>query len=189
MKNNGFTLIEIIISLAIVSVLALMTTALVTTSLKNYRIKYQSVILEEKASAVMRDFEQNIRAANLIESASDNEIVYYRFYNASDVSATKVRYFKEGDQFKVGVTDPEGSKPNITYPDSSEKIRLVVGDVVNHNPIFVYYDGSGNSVDGQYDIPNIMMIGITIELDKDSAPPNKVIQSTAVNLRNMKKNL
>lgn len=189
-NKKGFTIIEMVVTTGIIAILAALTSSLVVSSLKNYRTKNQSVQAEEKVAAVMREFEQNIRAASSIESISDTQITYYRFFDGTSVFPKRVRYFMDGSQFKVGITDYSGTAPNITYSSENEKIELVIPDVVNGDTILKYYNGNNAEVMDYNNVPAVTMVGITIELDRDSnSPPAKVTATTKVNLRNMKKNL
>lgn len=189
-QKNGFTVIEMVVVSGILAILAVLTSTMIVSSLKNYRIKNQSVQTEEKVAAVMREFEQKVRAANRIELVSANEFIYYRFFDSNSTSPTKVRYFMDGNQFKVGLTKPVGSEPNITYPPEVEEIDLVIGDVVNSDSLFKFFNGSNVEVTDYQNIPAMTMIQITIELDKNGdAPPAKISGTTKVSLRNMKRNL
>lgn len=189
-NKNGFSLIELIIVLGLLSILSVLMASFVSQSLKNYRLKNQSIKMEEKAATVMREFEQNTRAAKQLVSVSSNELVYYRFFDSESTSPDQIHYFIEGTSFKVGITEPVGVEPNVTYPAANEVIDLIVEDVINADEIFKYYNGGGEEVTSFTDLTPITEVELTIELDKNtSKPPAMVTDITRVMLRNSKRNL
>lgn len=189
-KGSGFTIIEMIVVISLISIITLLVVSMLVTSLKTYRTKKQVVDAQEKVAAVMREFEQTTRAADELISVGQNELSFYRFYDLTSVSPTKVRYFIDGNQFKVGLTQPEGIPPSITYPSSGEKIDLIIPDVINSAEIFNYYNGNGDILTGTIDSTNVKMIRLTISLDKNGdLPPGPTTETTEVMLRNMKNNL
>lgn len=189
-RKNGFTLVEILIALGLFSIITVALSSFLSRSLWSYRIKKQDSELQEKAAHVMREFEQMTRAGNKVILAEANELKFYRFFDLESASPTQVRYFKEGNEFKIGVTEPLGTEPNITYPQSAERIDLIVGDVTNLDSIFMYYDGTGTELESPIDTTKIRMIELEITLDQNpNIPPEAVTEITRVTLRNMKDNL
>lgn len=186
----GFSLIEAIVVVGLISILAVLVSTFLSKSLSIYRIKRQSVDLEEKAAVVMRDFEKETRAASQIQTAEADELFYYRYFDLTSPSPSKVHYFMDGNQFKIGITSPVGVEPNITYPSQNEVIKLIVGNVTNTGSIFHYYTDSGQELTGTIDPAAVKMVELNISLDMDpNSPPAPITESTKVNLRNMKTNL
>jgi len=189
-QKKGFSLVELVVVIGLVSILSLVVMTMLTRGFSAYRIKKQSVELEEKAAAVMREFEQTTRAATEIETATDNTIAFYRFYDLTSPSPDRVRYFMENTTFKVGITHPYGVEPDITYPAENETIEMIIENVTNPELIFTFYDSAGAEIETITDISSVKMIGLTISLDKDpNNPPNPITETTKVMLRNMKNNL
>lgn len=187
--KKAFTIVEMIVVLGLLSVLTVIMSQFIARSLKTYRSAHQNVELQEKTAQVLREFEFSARAATEITTASPNELTFYRYYDISTSSSpTKVRYFVDGNVFKVGRSLPVGTFPNVTYPN--ETIDLLVEDLVNSDQIFHYYDNQGQELNQPVIIPNITMVGLEFTLDKDpNQPPSAITEITKVNLRNMKKNL
>lgn len=188
--KKGFTLIEMIVVIGLISLMTLLIASMLSQSVKNYRIKRQSVDLEEKSAHVLREFEQTTRAATKILTANTSELSFYRFANLTDVSPVKVRYFMSGTQFEIGVTQPFGTPPNVAYPSANEAVTLIIPNVTNGSSLFEYFDGNNVKIINLSDLSIIKMIGLTISLDMNTAKtPVPVVSSTKVNLRNMKNNL
>ncbi|MCL5410268.1 MAG: type II secretion system GspH family protein [Patescibacteria group bacterium] len=189
-NKKAFSLIEMVVTIALVSMITVIVTAFLSESIKSYRMKRQSVKLEENAAQVMREFEISTRAANEIIRASNNELVFLRYFDLTSASPTQVRYFIDGNTFKIGMTQPVGSEPNVTYPSENEVIDLIIKDVVNTDLLFKYYDGSNLELAMPVNITDIRMVGLSISLDKNgNLPPAPITETTIVSLRNMKDNL
>lgn len=189
-KKRGFTLIEMVTAIALFSMLALILSAFLSQSIKSYRIKRQSVDLQEKSAHVMREFEQTARAASTVVNASETEFRFYRFFDLTSPYPKQVRYFLDGNKFKIGETDPVGTAPNITYPSQNEVITLIIEDVVNTDVLFKYYNGADDALSDPVNKVSVRMVELTISLDQNpGAPPEPIVESTKVELRNMKDNL
>lgn len=189
-KYRGFSLVEMLVALAIFSAISLILATFLSQSLKSYRIRKEESEEQQKASHIMREFEKTTRASTKILTANQNELKFYRYFDLNSSSPTQIRYFIDGNQFKIGQTEPVGVEPNITYPQSSENIHLIVEDVENPNLIFEYYDGEKVTLTAPIDITKIRLIKLTISLDQDiNKPPAAITETTEVSLRNLKDNL
>jgi prepilin-type N-terminal cleavage/methylation domain-containing protein len=188
--KKGFTLIEMVTVIALISILTVIVSVFLSQSVKAYRIKSQTADLEEKSAHVMREFEQTGRAASAVLTASETEFKFYRFFDLTSTYPTQVRYFLDGNKFKIGLTQPEGVAPNITYPAGSEKITLIIENVVNTDVLFKYYNGNGDLLTDPVNVVSVRMVELSISLDQNpGVPPEPVVESTKINLRNMKDNL
>jgi prepilin-type N-terminal cleavage/methylation domain-containing protein len=189
-KYRGFSLVEMLVALAIFSAISLILATFLSQSLKSYRIRSEESEEQEKASHIMREFEKMTRAGTRVIVANQNELKFYRYFDLTSSSPTQIRYFIDGNQFKIGQTEPVGVEPNISYPLSAETIHLIVEDVENPNMIFEYFDGEKNSLALPIDTTKIRLIKLTISLDQDTnKPPAAVTETTEVSLRNLKDNL
>lgn len=189
-NKKGFSLIEMIVAVSLISALSLVLASFLVQSMKNYRLKKQSVELQEKAAHVTRDFEWQVRAADELLEADASELKFYRFFDLTSTSPTQVRFFSEGSQFKIGLTEPVGVEPNVTYPANNENIDLIVDNLVNSNSLFKYYDGNAQELTMPVNLANVRMVGLVFSLDRDTnLPPLPITESTKVMLRNMKDNL
>jgi prepilin-type N-terminal cleavage/methylation domain-containing protein len=189
-NKKAFSLIEMVVVVALVSMITIVVATFLSESIKTYRIKRQSVDLEEKAAHVMREFEITTRAASEITKADGNELIFLRYFDLTSVSPTQVRYFMDGSQFKIGLTQPSGTEPNIVYPAENETIDLLISDIVNADLLFTYFDGSNAELNYPINITNLKMISLSISLDKNgNLPPASITETTKVSLRNMKDNL
>ena len=181
--KKAFTLIEMVVVTALVMIIAALVSVFLTRSLASYRISRQSVLLEENAAGAMRTFERGARAAIEIQSADSSEFSFLRYTDLVSEAPVKVRYF-------VGITEPSGSFPIITYPTENESIDLIIDNITNTTTIFKYFDGANIELTDSFNIASVRMVELTISLDKNGElPPAPITQVTKISLRNMKNNL
>ncbi|OQA03005.1 MAG: hypothetical protein BWY68_00861 [bacterium ADurb.Bin400] len=147
-------------------------------------------MLQEQAARVMREFELSTRAATELVTANPGELEFYRYYDLTSVSPTKVRYFMNGGTFLVGKTKPVGVPPGVIYPPENEEVDFLIENVVNGSSIFNYYDDNNSELTSPFNISSVKMVRLTISLDRNpDALPNMITETTVINLRNMKRNL
>jgi type II secretory pathway pseudopilin PulG len=189
-RKLGMTLVEVVVAMGLVSLLTLAMTSMLTRGLAAYRSGQQTITSQERAARVMREFEYSARAATEIITANPSELAFYRFYDGTAAYPKKVRYFIDGNSFKVGKTEPQGTAPNITYPADAETIDFLVEDLTNTTTIFTYYNGNDEALSAPVTLSDIRMLMLAITIDSiGSKPPGPISESTKVNLRNKKTNL
>ncbi len=188
--RKGFTLMEMLIVMGLMSLVIVFLGIFVSRNWNNYRVQNQMSFDQQKASSVLREFELSARAASELLTVNQNELKFYKFFDLGSSYPDQVRYFVDGNKFKVGITHPAGTALNITYPSGSEEVRLVIDGVVNTGQLFKYYDGNNNQLNAPVSPFGVRMIGLTIRIDPNGPkPPGVMGVSTKVNLRNMKDNL
>lgn len=187
-RKTGYTLIEMLVVISLVGMIVVLISMFVGNSWRSYRRQSNTIMGVEAASSALRNFEITTRAASTILTATPNELKFYRFDDLSSAFPNQVRYFVDGNQFKVGVTEPYGTAPNITYPAENEVIKLVINKVTNTTELFKYY--SGNNIElNPVTISSIRMIQLTLKVNMNEVNGSVVGVETRVSLRNMKDNL
>jgi len=187
-RKKGISLIEMIIVVGVLSIVSLILSRFLVSGFATYRINKEGIDSEEQGARVMRDFESSVRAASSIITADSRELTFYRYYDLTSISPKKIHYFIEGKTFKVGVTEPVGTPPDIVYPTSDEKIDYLIENVTGL--AFNFFDDAGSIMTVPPNQTAVRMIELVISVDKDpSTSPPGVTMQTKVNLRNLKKNL
>ena len=115
--KKGMTLIELIVTTGIVVFLVVVVSTLLVRSISAYRISNKSISLQEDAAKVMREFEYSARAATEVITSTENEFSYYRYFDLDSTSPSRVRFFAENGEFKMGRTEPQGTEPDIREPE------------------------------------------------------------------------
>ncbi len=148
-QEKGFTLIEVMISVAIFSIIAYGIVALVSSVLVNSSLQGSLLANNDSARRVAFTLIQELRDATTsdtggyaLESATAQQLIFYT--NAAG-SVNRIRYFLQAGALYKGVTKPTGNP--LLYNLGGETVNLVQKDVANGaNPIFYYYDGTYSGV-------------------------------------------
>lgn len=193
-KSEGFTLIELIISIGIMSGIVLVI------SIFSFDVFDFGIFLGENITAQqetqltlrvmvseMRAMAQAVNGAYLIESASQNSVVFYSDRDG-DGFAERIRYFLDGNILKKGVIKPSGNP--LAY-SGTETIDEVVHNIYSAaGNIFSYYDsnysGTQTELGFPMNIPLVRLIKINLTVDPNPADTSSRINfSTSVNIRNL----
>ena len=87
----------------------------------------------------IRDGQTGLNGAYVLDTAGDQQIIYYSPNADNDTSVERVRYYVQSGKLYKGVTEYNGS----TYNTSTEQTIVVQNDLGNGAaPLFYYYDDS-----------------------------------------------
>lgn len=199
-KEKGFTLVELLISIFIISILTVTVTTFQRDVFRLNGNLHSNLSAQLDLRHITKIMVSELRKAETssvggypISVASTSEIIFYSdLYNTG--LKERVRYFLSNGKLKKGVITPSGSP--LVYSVSNEKITTLVSDVIASStlPIFQYYSESysGNSAPLSQPVPitDIRLVKITVIIDKDpNLPPGEIVGTSQVNLRNLKNNL
>lgn len=200
MKRNGFTLIEILVALAITGILSLGILSLVVIMTQNRLVVWRNFLSVEEAnsnvSTLVREI-RNLRPADSgsypLEKAWDQEIVFYSDIDF-DGQSEKVRYTLSGNQLTKGVVEPVGYP--ATYPPGNEKVKVVAENIRNGAaPIFYYYNGDwpqdtiNNPLPTPSRLSETKLMKVHLELNTEDSPDKNFSLESYVQLRMLKQNL
>lgn len=198
-KTKGFTVIEILFSSAIfVLVVGVMSMFMRNTWIYNSFLG-SSLSSINSGRAALKTMVAEIRTASsgsdgayAVSAASANSFTFYSdIYNNG--LKEKVRYFLDGTSLKKGVTIPTGSPLSYPTAPGSEKITVMIPNVIN-STIFNYYDknydGTTGALASPIDVSSVRLVKITVNIeDNPNRAPGTIIISSQVTLRNIKDNL
>lgn len=187
--KSGFTLLEMLVVIGIISIIIIITSMFVGNSWKSYQTQSDALGQVDAGASALRNFEKNTRAASKIAVATPNQLKFYRFFDLTSIEPDQVRYFVIADQFKVGITHPSGTAPNVTYLPSNEETKLVINNIKNTGSLFNYFNGTNIEIVNP-DVAAIRMIQLKLQVGSSKVGQNgSVTVETRVNLRNVKDNL
>lgn len=200
MLKKGFTLIEILIAMALTSILGLGVLSLQVILAQNRLVVWRNYISIEEANSNVSMLVREIRnlrpadnAAYPLERAWDQEIIFYSDIDF-DGHSEKVRYSLSGTQLTKGVIEPTGYP--ATYPSANEKVKVVTQNIRNGaNPIFYYYNGDwpqdqvNNPLPTPSRLSDTKLMKVYLELNTEDDPSKNFILESYVQLRMLKQNL
>lgn len=192
-RQKGFTLLEVIISIAIFSVLMLASSALFLTLYRQQKDSMGMIQRTNIANRVIKTLSNELREAANGEGLSsplvkteDNTLTFYSDIDQDDATE-KISYFLVGTDFKKTVTEP-GTEPHYS---ASGVTSVICGDVRNGgSPIFTYYDKNYTASTAPLPTPavfaSISLVGINLTLSTPSIKNSYPIQiKTKIKIRNL----
>lgn len=197
-KEKGMTLLEILIAMSIFVLIVIVLSVFQSDVFKLNRTIQNNLTLQQNAAKLLKPIVAEIRSASIsnlgaypIASASQNTLEFYADIDADGLKE-KIRYFKEGGEFKKGVTRPTGDP--YQYLSENEEIVSEVSGVVNGSePIFEYFDETYNGYSQSeplaypIQISDIRMVSIKLILDADENDDSGPIEvSTQAGFRNLR---
>jgi len=141
----GFTLIELTValfgfSLIVWGLIALFSGIFTSSSQQSGLLSDsdQARKLAFQIATELRNGQTGTNGAYVLDTAGDQQIVYYSPNADNDASVEKVRYFVQNGKLWKGIIEYSGG-----YSTSTEKTAIVQNDLANGvNPVFYYYDGT-----------------------------------------------
>jgi len=189
-NNKGFTLIEILITMSIMTVVIFISSDFITTGLKSTRFVNEQQTAITNARKATHVFKKEIRGANSSEQGDypialidEDEFIFYTDAD-DDGIMEKVRYYITGVDLMKEVTQPGASK-DYSEIATSHKIASYLNN--DEEALFTYF--SGNHVETSL-INEVRLININLRINvTPTIAPNDYYVTTDVNLRNLKDNL
>lgn len=199
--QKGFTFLEVIIAVFILSMLIIGLAALVTYYFKNYSFSLEENQSVGQAQSALTRMIREIREARMGEDGSwpiiqtdDNTFIFYSDVT-NDGRSDKVRYFIDGTTLNKGVIEP--TSPPVTYPDANEHIYQITTNIdISGGPVFRYYNGNWPqdtinnplSPDNRLLNTKYVLVYLKININPNSgATPFEL--SSGVSIRSVKTNL
>lgn len=197
--KRGMTLVELIISMAIVAAVMVVITVF-QKDIFTYNTNLSNIVLgQQEGKQAAKTMEKEIRMSALSETgaypiaeASTSAITFFSDVN-SDGTMDQVRYYLSSTTLKRDVIKPTGSP--LTYIAGNASTSILVYNVVNASstPIFLYYDGTyagtTTALTQPVNISVIRLVKITLVVDADSKrSPNPTTISEQVSVRSLKDN-
>lgn len=201
MRRHGFTLVEVIITVAMVSIIFVIASDFIINSMDAQRyISEQNDAIQESRTALkhmiseMREAVAADTGAYPIEMAADNEIIFYSDIDNDEVTE-RIHYWLVNEHIQRGVIEPTGVA--LAYIAENETTTTLVSSVRNSvtQPVFTYYDENypadtvSNPLVAPVNPTDIRMVelGIFSNVDPIQIPDAHELRSR-VHLRNLKEN-
>ncbi|MEX0649370.1 MAG: type II secretion system protein [Candidatus Andersenbacteria bacterium] len=180
MMQRGVTVIEMLIVIAITSLIIVALAMLFGRGIGSYRIQFQQVLTTESARLQLERISDAIRNARDADGASwlivgePNQLQITTNID-SDSDSETVRYFVEDSNLRRGI---------INVPDGEEELVTLARSLRNGSQgqdLFTYYDRDGNVLSGSITAGSVALIGLTMLFDADeNVEPGIATINTAV---------
>jgi len=161
LNNKGLTLIELMIVLAILSIIILGLVSLFSGGVRSWVAGQNQLKAQREARQVMDRMVREIREAQYVKDTSSG-IYVLEFYNNAKNKTKKYTYSESDSEIKEGNASLLKNVSNFT---------------------FSYYDNNGLVVDPP-DSAKISSVKIYLEMDVDNDNNPDIILEAEVNLRN-----
>ena len=198
--NSGFTLAEIVVTVAIVSVIGVIIAKFQSDIFSFNRSFNASFTAVDQAQKLLRPMTAEIRSASQssngaypIDAFAANDFSFYSDIN-NDGFKDWVRYYVSGTTMYKEVIAPSGTP--LTYNQANKKTSTFMTGVRNISagvPTFQYYSASyiggagGEVVPGTGNVQDIRLVKVTVRIDADpNKPPAATDITSQVSIRNLK---
>ena len=162
-SGKGLSLVELIIALAISSIIFIVVVAIINIVLSRSKGGFESFKAQSEALGIMNRMAKEIRQATEVVSAQAQTITFREYIEASDAAPSQVRFYLVGQTLSRGEIPPTGSGPNYTYDPASESTRTLSFDIINGGgAIFTYFDQNGSTLGAPVTLSAVTLIGINL---------------------------
>lgn len=200
MKEQGFTLVELIVAISIFAIIGVGTISLIAAVFTDSQRQGRSLANADQSRKLANQIMQELRNATsgsngayAIATANAQELSFYTNADGG-TDIEKVRYYVQNGALLRGVVKQSGTPPVYTGAETS---RVVQNDVANgSNAIFLYYN---DAFDDNTDVPltqpvniaHVTYIRITLDVLKRTTnnQTSKFTVNAGAALRTVKTNL
>lgn len=198
MKQNGFTLLEVLISIAIFVFIALAVGNFGANIFSMNASTQANLSAQLDGRKVLKHLVAELRSASPsslgsypLEQAGTSTLIFYTNLD-EDTAKERVRYYLSGSTLYRGVIHPSGNP--LSYA-GAEKTDSLIHNVSNdsNTPLFEYFDsnqaGTSSPLVQPVTLADVRLIRATIIIDENPArPPSPITITTQVMMRNLKDN-
>lgn len=191
-KRPGFSILELILSLFIISIIGGVVASTINKSyLDNRLVESQSVTQRDLYLAEDR-LARILRSTTTLLEATETNLKIRGYPSASDTAPSEINFYLQNSALKFSVIPPTGSPPNYTYNQGDAKYYTLLAKTTNSvaNPVFRYYDGSSALLGFPVAVSSIRVVETNLSaLDAGNTLKSPIIVTTKITLRNFKTNL
>ncbi len=193
--KSAFTLIEISIAAAAISILVVIISQFFTSNLKNYQINQLKLEMTDQQINAFSRLTPEIKAATSVELCDKNQLTFYYYKGAIDSPAQKISYGLDQNQQQISKSTIQPAVDQlggITYPADQSVDQVVSTYVTNSDstPVFSYFDSTGAALATPCDVTKVRLVQIDLRNQAIGRYASREVESkTRVDIRNLKDNL
>lgn len=188
-SERGFTLIELVVAIAIGIIIMILVTNLLTRGFLSQLVGFSSFNAQADATATLNRLAKEVRQGPGIQVANPQNITILEYINVTDTAPYKIRFYLSGQNFIRGSIAPTGVGPSYTYDPATETFKTIATNVTNGaTAIFQYYDQNGTLLSSPIAVGNITLVRATLTFGETSLH-TAFTATTEIQLRFKKTNL
>lgn len=197
--HRGTSLIEVSVVVGITAIVTLGAASFIILSFRNQRIINDQLFGQKEARRIVAEIVNTVRTAEpssigsyAIAEATTSSLTVYANID-KDTLRERIHYWLQGTELKKGVLKPSGNP--LSYV-GAEQVTTLAHNVRNTSvgtETFQYftesYAGSGAGMATPITIPNIRMVKVVIEIERDlNVSPVPLRVESITQIRNLKEN-
>lgn len=200
-SQSGFTIIEVIVTIAIFTVLSLGIIGLFTDLFRNSSRQGISIANADQTRKLCNRISQELRnavsgtnGAYALGTANAQELMFYSNVDGG-TDIERVRYYLSAGKLYRGIVKQSGSPAGYTGTETSQVMQT---DVANNGstPLFYYYndtydDNTDSALSQPVNVAQVTYVKLNIEVYKKTDPNStgKYTVTAGTTLRSLKANL
>lgn len=194
-RNQGFSLAEFVISLAILGIIVVVAYPFFNTTLRQFFVLEQEGLMFGQLSLQSQRIGKVLRGTIDMTQASNTEVTVYAYFAPNDAATSLIRYYKNpaGTKLYADVTPMTANPPTGTLLTAQKRTVTIIDNFYTNPSVntFEYLDASGTTlalpITDLHSIKGIRVkLAVPITLPSQSGTDTIVTQ---VSLRNRKTNL
>ncbi len=189
-NQKGFTLLEIVLTLAVSSILAITLYSFFSGAMTNYFAMQDDAVKFSTLNGQVQRIGRIIRGATDVRAAAANDLTVYAYFSPRDSVPSQIRYYVSGVKLMADVT-PLSSPPPVGTPVTAQmKTYTLIDTLYATSNLFTYLDSAGNTLTSTTNLRDIKGIKVTLSVPPQrGATTKQTTVSLSVSLRNRKTNL
>lgn len=155
--EDGFTLVELLVTMAILTVVLAFVTGTVVSALRTQRRQTAQVAALNDAKLAFERVTRDIRGADPLQEAAPDRISLD--VRLDDATVRTVTYERAA-----------GAR-SLTATEATTGARTLVGDLASDQPLFLFHlaDGSTTSGASALDLRSVLSITVRLQVEPDGA--------------------
>ena len=189
-RKNGFTLIEVVLTMAISSIIAISLYSFFSGSMTKYFAMQEDSSNFATLSTQIQRIAKVLRGTTDVRSAASTDLTVYAYFSPRDSIPSQIRYYVSGTQLLADVTPLSAAPPTGTPVTAQKKTYTIIYKLYSTTSVFTYLDSAGNTLTSLTNLRDVKGIKTTLSVPPQRGTSTKQTTiSLSVSLRNRKTNL